>query len=141
MEEYDDNDDEVCVEDVSNDEDDDDGDDDTHKNETKEPVISEDYGRGMRIRKQPESYKPSMSGQSYKAGVNKLCYRGTRYSLSEITQGDGEIPYKMGILNVNCEAPVTEPGRLDKQQQFGRENAGGYLSIAIQLKKGNGIIW
>ena len=92
--------DKVCVEDVSNDEDD----DDVRENETQEQVISENYGRGMRIRKRPESYKPSMSGQSYKTGVNNLCYRGTRYFPSEITPGDGEIPYKIGILNVNCEA-------------------------------------
>ena len=51
----------VCVEDVSDDKDD----NDARENETQEPVISENYGRGMRIRKQPESYDPSMSGQSY----------------------------------------------------------------------------
>ena len=89
--EDDDADEDVCVEDVSDNKDDDDDDNDTQKNETQEPVISENYGRGMRIRKQPELYEPSMSGQSYKTGVNNLCYSGTRYSLSEITPGDGEI--------------------------------------------------
>ena len=45
--EDDDDDDKVCVEDVSDDEDD----NDARENETQEPVINENYGRGMRIRK------------------------------------------------------------------------------------------
>ena len=56
----DDNDDnEVCVEDVLDIEDD----NKAHENKTQEPVISENYGRGIRIRKRPELYDPSMSGQ------------------------------------------------------------------------------
>ena len=36
------------------------------------------YGRGTRIREKPVSYEPTMTGRSYKKGVNNLCYRGTR---------------------------------------------------------------
>ena len=57
--------------------------------------------------------------------------------LSEITPGDGKIPYKMGILNVNCEAPEPEPDRdwmndrdLDKQM------LGVILVQQYNLKKG-----
>ena len=31
-----------------------------------------EYGCGKRIRKQPDSYIPSMEGKSYKTGVNNL---------------------------------------------------------------------
>ena len=76
----DDNDDEVRVEDVPDDKDDD---NDPHKNDenqTQEPVLWENQGRGIRIRTQQELYKPLMSGKLYKIGINNLCYRGKRYS-------------------------------------------------------------
>ena len=68
--------------------------------------INKEYGRGMRIIRRPESYVPSMEGKSYTTGVNNLCYKGTRYTLGEIIPGDGVIPYKMGVLNVNLDAPM-----------------------------------
>ena len=103
--EDDDRDDMGRVEDVKNNDDDGDQEYDPHANAVQEPVPSEEYGRGMRIRKRPESYEPSMTGKSYTACVSNLCYRGARYSLSEIAPGEGGIPYKMGILNMNC-APL-----------------------------------
>ena len=78
-----------------------------------------------------------MSGQSYKTGVNNLCYRGTRYSLGEITPGDGEIPYKMGILNVNCEAPKTEPDQdWMNDSNLDEQMLGVILVQQYNLKKG-----
>ena len=46
------------------------------------------YGRGMRIRKKPVSYEPTMTGKSYKQGVNNLCYKGTWYTLEEVNPGE-----------------------------------------------------
>ena len=69
--------------------------------------LSEEYGHGMRIRKRPESYEPSMTGKSYSTGFSHLCYRGAMYSLSEIVPGEGETSYKMGVLNMNCVIRVT----------------------------------
>ena len=47
-----------------------------------------------------------MEGKSYTTSVNNICYKGTRYTLEEIIPGDGVIPYKMSVLNVNLDAPV-----------------------------------
>ena len=52
-----------------------------------------------------------MDGKSYTTGVNNLSYKGNRYTLEEIIPGDGVIPYKMGVLNVNLDAPVKAPER------------------------------
>ena len=52
-----------------------------------------------------------MEGKSYTTGVNNLCYKGTRYTLEEIIPGDGVIPYKMGVLNVNLDTLVKSPAR------------------------------
>ena len=48
------------------------------------------YGHGMRIRKKPVSYEPTMTGKSYKQGVYNLCYRGTRYTWEEVTPDEEE---------------------------------------------------
>ena len=100
--EDDDEDDTVRVEDVKDDEDDGDQEYDPHANEVQEPVLNEEYSRGMRIRKRTEFYEPSMTGKSYTTGISNLCYRSARYPLSEIAPGEGEIPYKMGVLIMNC---------------------------------------
>ena len=76
MGEDDDDDDMVRVEDVKDDEDDGDQEYDPHANVVQEPVPSEECGRGMRIRKQPESYEPSMTGKSYSTGVSVTCATG-----------------------------------------------------------------
>ena len=104
--EDDDKDDRGLVEDVKDDKDDGYQEYDPHANEVQEPGPSEEYCLGMRIRKRPESHEPSMKGKSYTTGISNLCYRGARYSLSEITPGEGEIPYKIGIMNMNCAPPV-----------------------------------
>ena len=54
--------------------------------------INKEFGRGMIIRRRPESYVPSMEGKSYTTGVKKLCYKDTMYTLEEIIPGDGVIP-------------------------------------------------
>ena len=72
---------------------------------------NKEYGRGMRIRRLPEYYVPIVEGISYTTGVNNLCYKGTRYTLEEIIPGDGVIPYKMGVLNVNSDAPMKATAR------------------------------
>ena len=46
------------------------------------------YGREMIIIKKPVSCDPTMTVKSYKQGVNNLCYRGTRYTLEELTPGE-----------------------------------------------------
>ena len=43
--------------------------------------------------------------------MNNLCYKVTRYTLEEIIPGDGVIPLKMGVLNMNLDAPVKAPVR------------------------------
>ena len=91
----------------------------------------------MRIRKRPESYEPSMTGKSYTAGISNLCYRGARYSLSKIAPGREEIPYKMGILNMNCAPPVKGDSRnringADLEEQM----LGLILVQQYNLKKG-----
>ena len=68
------------------------------------------YGRGMRIIKKLVSYNPTMTGKSYKQGVNNLCYRGTRYTLEEVTPGEEDnMSYKVGVLNVNIDTPTQAP--------------------------------
>eukprot|EP00957_Ditylum_brightwellii_P198480 15127172-Ditylum_brightwellii.AAC.1 len=64
------------------------------------------YGRGMRTRKKPLSYGV-MTGKTCKTqqGINNLCYRGTRYALSEIVPS-GTMPYEMGAINLNMDTPV-----------------------------------
>ena len=103
MGEYDDKNDRILVEDVKDDKDDGDREYDLHANVVQEPVLSEEYSGGMRFRKRSELYEPSMTGNSYTKGISNLCYRSARYSLSEITPGEGEIPYEVRILNMNCE--------------------------------------
>ena len=63
-----------------------------------------EYGRGMRTRKKPISYEPVMTGNTYRTqrGINKLCYRGNWYTLSEVVPS-GTMPYKMGVINLNME--------------------------------------
>ena len=135
--EDDDDDDRVRVEDVTDDKDDGDQEYDPHANEAQEPVISENYGHGMRIRKRPESYEPSMTGKSYQTGIINLCYRGARYSLSDITPGEGEIPYNMGILNMNCEPPVKEASRDWMNDSDLEEQMMGVILVQqFNLKKG-----
>ena len=73
--------------------------------------LKKEYGHGMRIRRRPESYVHSVKGKSYTTGVNNLCYKVTRYTLEGIIPGDGVIPFKMGVLNVNLDAPVKAPVR------------------------------
>ena len=51
-----------------------------------------------------------MTGKSYIQGVNDLCYRGTRYTLEEVTPGEEDnMPYKVGVLNVNLDTPTQAP--------------------------------
>ena len=60
-----------------------------------------------------------------------------RYSLSEITPGDGEILYKMGILNINCKAPETEPDRDQmNDSDLDEQMLGVILVQQYNLKKG-----
>ena len=63
-------------------------------------------GRGMRIRKRPLVYEPSMSGKPYKMGVANLCYRGNRYKLKD------------GIVSLNIDShvehhPETDEGEIN----------------------------
>ena len=51
-----------------------------------------------------------MTGKSYKQGVNNLCYRGTRYTLEEVTPVEEDnMPYKVGLLNLNLDTPTQAP--------------------------------
>ena len=51
-----------------------------------------------------------MIGKSYKKLVNNLCYRGTRYTLEEVTPGEEDnMTYKVGVLNVNLDTPTQAP--------------------------------
>ena len=70
-------------------------------------------------------------------GQTYLCYRGARYSLSEITPGEGEIPYKMGVLNMNCVPPVKEVSQdwMDDKDLEGQV-LGVILVQQYNLKKG-----
>ena len=65
------------------------------------------YGCGMRIRNKPVSYEPVMTGKTYRTqkGINNLCYRGNRYTLSEVLPS-GPVPYQMGVINLNMDTLV-----------------------------------
>ena len=65
------------------------------------------YGRGMRTRKKPILYEPVMTGNTYRTqqGINNLCYRGNRYTVSEV-MSSGTVPYKMGVINLNIDTQV-----------------------------------
>ena len=66
-----------------------------------------EYGHGMRIRKKPILYEAVMTGKTYRTqrGINNLCYRGNRYTLSEVVLS-GTILYKIGVINLNMDTPV-----------------------------------
>ena len=51
----------------------------TRREQTPEEV----FGRGVRIRKQPTRYEPSMRDKKYEIGVSNLCYTGNRYKLKD----------------------------------------------------------
>jgi len=61
----------------------------------------------MRIRKKPISYEPVMTGKTYRTqrGINNLCHRGNRYTLSEVVPS-GTMLYKMSVINLNMDTPV-----------------------------------
>ena len=58
------------------------------------PRPPEILGRGMRIRKQPQNYVPSMAGKKYELGVLNLCYRGNKYKLKD------------GVISINLDSHV-----------------------------------
>ena len=96
------------------------------------------YGRGMRIIKKPVSYEPTMTEKSYKQGVNNLCYRGTQYTLEEVTPGEEDnMPYKVDTLNVNIDTPTQAPYE-DKQDHdnLTQHLLGVILVQQFNLKKG-----
>ena len=78
-----------------------------------------------------------MTGKSYSTGISHLCYRGARYSLSEIAPGEGEIPYKMGVLNINCAPPVKGASRDWMNDEVLEEQMLGVILVQqYNLKKG-----
>ena len=82
----------------------------TENEEDHDDTSDTGYGRGMIIINKPVSYEPTMTGKSYKQGVNNLCYRGTRYTLDEVTPGEEDnMTYKVGVLNVNIDTPTQAP--------------------------------
>ena len=66
-----------------------------------------EHGCGMRTRKKSILYEPVMTGNTYRTqrGINNLCYRGNRYTLSEVVPS-GTMPYKMGVINLNMDTLV-----------------------------------
>ena len=81
-----------------------------------------------------------MEGKSYTTGVNNLLYKGTRYNLEEIIPGDGEIPYKMSVINVNLDATTEVPARnWMYERSLDKHLLGLVLVQQYNLKKGLGM--
>ena len=92
----------------------------------------------MRIRKKPVSYDPTMTGKPYKQGVNNLCYRGTRYTLKEVTQGEEDnMTSKVVVLNVNLDTPTQAPDEGWQDDDNLTEHLLGVILVQqYNLKKG-----
>ena len=99
-----------------------------------------EYGRGMRTRKKPILYESVMTGKSYRTqqGINHLCYRGNRYTLSEVVPS-GTMTYKMGVINLNMDTQVqiqTPAEGLEDDDSLTEHLLGMILVQQYNLKKG-----
>ena len=81
-----------------------------------------------------------MTGKTYQRGVNNLCYRRTCYTLNEVVPcGEGNMSYKMGVINLNMyilvQVPTPDVGWED-DDSLTEHQLGVILVQQYNLKKG-----